>query len=1138
MTAPASKTRQAPGGLRLLPPRGNHHAAPVLSPDQLAVVELRQGSGPVLVPGAPGTGKSTVLVEAAVRRVQQDSVDPERILILAPGRHAADALRDAFTGRLDRSLSTTPARTWASYAFDLIRRAKAEGVLPLQRQPKLLSGPEQDLIIKELLDGHSVPGSKLPWPEELSAALPTRGFRDEVRQLFDRIIESGRTSDDLVGLAYECGRPDWMAAAELYAEYRDVLDLRMPEAFDPAGIITAARQIFQDSPGFLAAERERLQLILVDDIQEANPAVFELLADIAEGKDVLVASSPDTVVQGFRGARPDLVAELPGLLRAGGPAVRELPLWQTHRHRPLVAEAWTRVAARISQRSGGQLARRLEQPEEGTQAPRAGAPQPDNGPSTPEGRVEGHVLPSPVHELRYVAQRILEAQLHEDREFGDIAVIVRNGGQIAQLQRYLVGQGIPVRVPVADTAVRDEVAVRPLLEIFGVVLDQELLTPEAAVSLLTSRIGGATAIELRRLRQSLRREELLGGGGRSSDALLVEALLEPGALATLGVEGSSARRLARMIQAGQAAAAAAGANAETVLWALWQATGLSSRWAEAALDGGAAGSRADRDLDAMMALFYTAERFVDQLPGAGPEQFLEYLLSQELPMDTLAARAQLEESVELMTPASAAGREWPMVVVAGLQEGVWPNTRLRGELLGSTLFADAVEHGVEHALQRGPQSRLRDIRYDELRSFSTAVSRARDVLICTAVSSEDEQPSAFLDYAAPLPPDTYLRDFTPVDRPLTLRALVAELRQSVQLGISGASAGDADGAGSAGASPEAKEAARVLARLATEAHPVPGAHPDSWWGLAPLSSSEPVVPAGGTVFVSPSKVESVHKSPLDWFVQAAGGEAATDFARSLGTLVHGIAQELPDASGSEYVAELVRRWPSLGMKDNWEGKLDFRRAELMVRKLAQYVLLMRSEGRSLLGVEHDFEVALPDVRLGGPLDGQERGPEDSAEVDATRHAVLRGQVDRLEIDAAGRLVIVDLKTGKHQPGKAEVARHPQLGAYQAAVLQGAFKDADAGENGPEHSPAPEDHRPGGAVLAQLGTSTKSPAIQQQEALDPQDNWAQDLVNEAAVLMAAGTFEARHDPAKGSHGGHGCRLPDVCPLCARGKQVTE
>ncbi|MGN6443643.1 MAG: UvrD-helicase domain-containing protein, partial [Arthrobacter sp.] len=143
--------------LRLLPPRRVHAEAPRLTPDQQAAVDVVQGSGPVLVPGAPGTGKTTVLVEAAVQRVFRDGVDPERMLILAPTRLAADFLRDRFTARLDRSLSTTPARTWASYAFDLIRRAKAEGVIPLPRPPRLLSGPEQDLIIKELLEGHRFP---------------------------------------------------------------------------------------------------------------------------------------------------------------------------------------------------------------------------------------------------------------------------------------------------------------------------------------------------------------------------------------------------------------------------------------------------------------------------------------------------------------------------------------------------------------------------------------------------------------------------------------------------------------------------------------------------------------------------------------------------------------------------------------------------------------------------------------------------------------------------------------------------------------------------------------------------------------------------------------------------------------------
>ncbi|MET4588944.1 superfamily I DNA/RNA helicase [Arthrobacter sp. 754] len=1116
-------------GLRLLPPRQVHHEVPVLSADQREAVEVPHGAGPVLVPGAPGTGKSTVLIEAAVRRALKDGVDPERILILAPGRLAADSLRDRFTARLDRSLSTTPARTWASYAFDLIRRAKAEGILPLARQPRLLSGPEQDLIIRELLEGHRMPGLELPWPADLEAALETRGFRQEVRQLFDRIIESGRTAEDLAELGRQCGRPDWIAAAALYAEYRDVLDLRMPEAFDPAGIITTARQIFQDVPGFLAAERERLQLVLVDDVQEANPAVFELLADIAAGKDCYVAYSPDTVVQGFRGARPDLVADLPRLLAPGG-SVIERPLWHTHRHTPAIAEAWLGVAGRISQRAGGQLARRLEQPQPEA-GPLHGSGAAERG--TPNmGTVEAHLVPSPVHELRYVAQRILDQHVNHGRDLAEIAVIVRNGGQLSELQRYLSGQGIPVRVPVAESAVRDEVAVRPLLDAYAIALDPALLTPETAVALLTSRIGGATSIELRRLRQSLRQEELQGGGGRTSDALLVEALLEPGALGTLGMEGRAARRTARMIQAGRAAAAGPGANAESVLWALWHSTGLANVWTESALSGGSHGARADRDLDAMMALFHTAERYVDQMPGAGPEQFLEYLLNQELPMDTLAARAQVDDAVELMTPASAAGRQWPVVIVAGLQEGVWPNTRLRGELLGSSLYADAVEHGVGYALQLDPLSRLREIRYDELRSFSTAVSRACEILICTAVSSEDDQPSSFLDYVAPLEPGAEGRVFTAVERPMTLRALVAELRQYAQL----------DGK----YGPEAAEATRVLAELASAEPPVPGAHPDSWWGLSPLSSSEPVVPPGGTVYVSPSKVESVQKSPLDWFVQAAGGEAATDFARSLGTLVHAIAQDMPDASGGEYVAELVRRWPALGMKDNWEGKLDFQRAETMVRKLAQYVLVMRSEGRTLLGVEQDFEVRLPDVAVAPSVDGQnaetdagngadgalapgDEGAAADPRGSVARAAVLRGQVDRLEIDAEGRLVIVDLKTGKRQPGKTELSRHPQLGAYQAAVLAGGFTDAV----GVSATAAP-----GGAVLAQLGTTTKSPGIQQQQPLDPQENWALEMVTGAATVMAGNSFEARHDPSKSGHGGHGCRLPEVCPLCVRGKQVTE
>ncbi|MBT1002950.1 DEAD/DEAH box helicase [Paenarthrobacter sp. DKR-5] len=1067
--------------LRLLASQEPEAAAPVLDAGQQGIVALEHGSGPVLVWGAPGTGKSTVLVETAVRRIVEDGVDPSGVLLLAPNRLAADRLRNRLTSRLQRSLSTAPARTWASYAFDVLRRAKVEGRLPyVERAPKLLSGPEQDLIIRELLEGHRHGlGAAVPWPEGLAAALGTRGFRQEIRQLFDRVIEYGISAAELAELGRSGGRQDWVAAAQLYSEYRDVIDLRMPEAFDPAGVITSVVQLFQDQPDFLVEEHARLALILVDDIQEANRSVHSLLTLLGRGRDVVVTASPDTVVQGFRGARPDLAGGLRSSLDDGC-GVTEAVLSASHRMDERISEVWKGLAQRISQSQGGHKARRLE-PLPATDQDQGGSPA-----------VSAHLVASPVHEMRFVAERLLYLQLHEGRRLADMAVIVRTGGQLAQLQRFLSGEGIPVKVPVAENAVRDEAAVRPLLEAFRVVLDPSALDAETAVALLTSRIGRTSAVALRRLRQALRREERLGGGGRGSDTLLVEALQDPAHLASLGWEARQAVRIATMLAAGRQAAAQPGANAETVLWALWSESGCSDYWARLALQGGPAGVRADRDLDAMMALFQTAERYVDQLPGSTPGQFLEYLLNQELPMDTLAARAQRRDAVELLTPASAAGREWAVVVVPGLQDGVWPNTKLRGELLGSTELVEVLERGPA-AARLGAAARLREIRYDELRSFSAAVSRARERLICTAVSSEDQQPSPFLDYVDPWEPGDDPGGQRPVEevgRPMTLRSLVAELRCVL-------------------ADPSARdrheEAARVLGRLAAEE--VPGAAPGQWWGLLPLSSTEPLVPAGGRVPVSPSKVDAVHKSPLNWFIQAAGGEAATDFARSLGTLVHAIAQDLPDASGSEYAAELAKRWPSLGMKENWEGQLDYRRAEKMVRKLAEYVIRMRQEGRGLLATEQDFGV----------------------ELEGSGHTVLlRGQVDRLETDAEGRLVIVDLKTGRSKPTADELALHPQLGAYQAAVLAGAF-DALARQG---DVPAP-----GGAILAQLGTDTKDVGIQHQDALAQDGDWATPLVLEAASLMASATFLARHDPKKYGFGSR-CAVPEVCPLCSDGKQVTE
>ncbi|GGC87905.1 DNA helicase [Tersicoccus solisilvae] len=1065
--------------------------APALDAAQRAIAHAAPGHGALLVLGGPGTGKSTVLVERAVHAVD-DGADAAGLLLLAPSRRSATRLRDVLTARLDRTVASSPARSWQAYAFDLLRRARVEKYLALPAPPRLLSGAEQDQIIADLLSGHRAGiGAPLVWPADLSEALATRGFRQEVRQLFDRLTEYGLTDEDLARLGRDRDRGDWVAAARLYREYRDVLDLRMPEAFDPAGIITEARRVLQENPAFLAAERARLSLILVDDLQEANPAIHELLYVIGAESDIVLTASAESVVQGFRGARPDLLGGLEDHL----PGLRTHTLTTSWRLGGATAAAWRRVADRIPVTGGATSGRVLDVPA-AESGPEPGAPVVD--------AVEAHVVASGLHEARFLAQRLLEGHLREQRPWASMAVIVRTGSLLTSLARALTQQGVPVRLPAAERPVRDEVAVAALLDLYAVSLGRIPLTAELAVALLTSRFGGASALGLRRLRQQLRALELEAGGGRASDELLVESLQVPGALTGLTRDAQPARSIAGMLAAGTAAAGQDGATPETVLWALWEASGAERRWVREALAGGPAGERADRDLDAMMALFQTAERYVDQLPGASPAQFLDYVAGQEVPMDTLADRAPTGDAVELLTPASAAGREWDVVVVAGLQDGVWPNPRLRGELLGSTELVDILDLGADVAGQRDVQARLRQVRHDELRSFSVAVSRARQRLICVGVDAEDEQPSAFLDLVDPWPDPTQARPHTTVSRPVTLRALVAELRQFAQ------------------SEDPAERAAAVtqLARLAavgalgtatgsatgsTGTVSVPGAHPDTWWGLLPLSTDAPIVGAEETVTVSPSRITAVQDSPLNWFVQTAGGQEATDLARSLGTLVHRIAERLPAGSRADLGAELSRLWAQLSLPDTWETDKEFERARTMVDRFADYVTVSRTDGRTLLHVEKDFEVEL------APVDGAAgQGPV---------RAVLRGQVDRLEVDGEGRLFIADLKTGKHKPKKDDMPTHPQLGAYQVAVAAGGFGDGD---------------RPGGAALINLGTGEKSVSVQDQEPLADGDPWAIDLVRSAASTMTGATFEARHQPGERPH----CTLPAVCPLCAPGRQVTE
>ncbi|MFN8075857.1 MAG: ATP-dependent DNA helicase [Kineosporiaceae bacterium] len=1047
-------------------------AAPLLLDDlQAAAVAHRAGEGPLVVIGAAGAGTTTVLIEAVAARVGRDGVPADGVLVLAPTRTAAADLRDRLSARLAGTVREPLARTPHSYAFGLLRRARvADGDPP----PRLISGAEQDRVLADLLAGHREGHGRPPsWPPALDDEVRgLRGFRDEVRDLVMRAIERGLTPDDLLALSAEHDRPDWRAAAQLMGEYLDVTALATPGAYDPAGIVDAAVALLETDPELLDAERRRWALVAVDDAQELTVAggrLLELLG--AGGKDVLLVGDPDQATQTFRGARPRWLAEAASRFRNGtGAPARVIALRTGHRQSPELHAITRRVVSRIG--SSGATAHRSAVP----------------AAQLPPGRAAVAVLGSAAQEAAYVAAHLRRRHLDDAVPWSSMAVVTRSTASTAPLRRALAAAGVPVAVPQAEVPLRDEAAVVPLrLALRCVLADDdhraEALTPDVAVELLTGPIGGSDTLGVRRLRQRLRAEELASGGGRASDALLVEALLDPSRLAALPPAMTlAARRLAAVLDAGRAAASEPGASAETVLWALWQATGLADAWRATALAGGPSGERADRDLDAVVALFEAAARFVDRLPRSGPADFLDYLEGQDVPQDTLAPRAPSADAVALVTAQGAAGREWDVVAVVGVQDGVWPDLRLRSSLLGAQLLADVVDG--RHALGAGATTaQRRAVLEDETRLFGVAVSRARRDLLVTAVRSEDLQPSAFLDLVDPYADD--VRPLAAVPRAMTLPGLVADLRACV--------------ADPARRDADRDAAARQLARLAAAG--VPGADPGDWYGLGEPSTDRPLREDGAPVKVSPSRVEAFARCQLRWLLESCGGTSGPSTLQALGVLVHDVARELPEASRPELVARLQERLPELGLGPGWTSDVARARAEDMVRKFADYVVKARKEGRTLVAVEQPVDVVVGRARI-------------------------RGQIDRVESDGRGNLVVVDLKTGRTPPPRADLPRHPQLGVYQAAVEAGALDDvAPAAGAGP---------RSGGAMLVQLGTKTKSVGVQQQPALGDDDDpqWAAKLVAETAEGMAGSRFQAVANESC-----ERCPQRRSCPLQPEGRQVT-
>nr|WP_206327876.1 ATP-dependent DNA helicase [Streptomyces sp. S3(2020)] len=1132
---------------------------PRLDAAQRSVVEHR--AGPLLVLAGPGTGKTTTLVESVAARIARGGDPARVLVLTFSRKAAVELRdRMALRIGAARAPRATTFHSFC-YALVRAHQDSELFVEPLRllsgpEQDVAVRG-----LLAGQPDLERLGLAHVRWPDELRACLTTRGFADEVRAVLARSRELGLGPGALDAFARRIGRPDWRAAAAFLAEYLDVLDLQgvldYAELVHRAVLLAHRPEV----AGRLAAQYDAVFVDEYQDTDPAQVRLLHALAGggrnlVAFGDpDQSIYAFRGADVNGIldfphafprADGRPAPVEVLRTSRRSGDallsatrlltqrmPLTR-LPAEKVRAHRELApvreggrVEVFTYPTPGTELDNIADILRRahLEDgvpwgemavlvragshtiPTVRRALTSAGVPLDIDGDDLPL-RHEPAVAPL-LTALRAVATAeasgrpeespVEGAAIGEEADFGQ-ATAEEAPAEEASADQASAEEAPPGEAPVEEPAAEEPAAEEPAAE--EPVAEEPApcwLDTETALTLLASPLAGMDAADLRRLGRALRDEERAAGTPLPppSDELLARALAEPERLTVHDpAYARGAQRLGALLRKARERLAGGG-SAEAALWDLWEGTPWPTRLERAARRGGAAGRNADRDLDAVCALFATATRAEERTGGRGALNFLEEIDAEDIAADTLTRRAVRPDAVRLMTAHRSKGLEWRLVVVAGVQEGLWPDLRRRGSLLEADRIG---RDGLAEPLTPGA------LLAEERRLFYVAATRARERLVVTAVKApadDGDQPSRFLTELGVEPKDVTGRP----RRPLSVAALVAELRATT-------------------VDPRVSDtlreaAARRLARLAAladgDGRPlVPSAHPYRWWGMfEPTESKVPLRNRDQPVVLSGSALDQLANTcALQWFLgREVKADAPATVAQGFGNVVHVLADEVASGHTPADLAVLMERldsvWNALAFDAPWKSAQEKENARVALERFLQWHVDSGGArtGRTPVASEHDFDVTL------GAGDYEVR---------------IRGQMDRVETDGEGRAYVVDFKTGKQAPTAKEVEHHPQLAVYQLAVREGAVDEAFEGVR-------PE---PGGAELVQLrqGAAKRDggetlPKVQAQGPLEGE--WVGDLLATAAGKV----LDERFTPNAGQHCTH-CAFRASCSARPEGRHVVE
>lgn len=1067
------------------------YVAPTLDVDQLRVVNHRHGAMRVLA--GPGTGKTTTLVAAmAARLTGPDALHPNQVLGLTFGRRAAIDWRDQVTAAVGGGVVPLVS-TFHSFCYALVRQFQTDEAYV--SATRLLSGPEQQVRSRQLF-ADAIADQRLNWPEDLMAAVGTRGLAEEIRAVMSRTRSHIMDPQDLVDLGNSTGRQTWASIGVFMDEYLDVLDAE--GALDYSELIHRA-VLLSHRPDVQEYLHKTFSAIYVDEYQDTDPGQVALLKAMVNADSALVVvGDVDQAIYGFRGA------DEAGIRRFE----QEFETLFTHPIENVVLSTCRRFGSEIRDAASAVIGDRVPVGFDSDDIRKHRNPKCI---SENLGYLRIKTFDSPGAEASHIADIIARAHANQNLQWSDFAVIVRSAMvSIPTIYRAFVAAGIPVEVAADEIPLHQDPAVSPLVTALRIIDSPKFATVDVVADLLSGPLAAIDPVDLRRFGSHLRKADRTSDRApRPALVLIGEALLDPtllldvppgrhdsvvAAIQKIGTVLIDARKLMQ-----------SGASPHEVLWSIWQGTTWPVRLQEQALGFGTQSTRAHRDLDAICSLFDLANRFVARGRGKDLTNFLDEIEAQEIPAEALAENDVRNDSVRLLTAHRSKGLQWKYVVVAGAQEELWPDLRQHQTLLQSDRI--------------GPNTELmpltmRELLSQERRLFYVALTRAMQTLVITAtdtsIRDDGVSPTRFIADIVTAMPHVELEHISGrPKRPLSPDGVIANLRRTLS-------------------SPDTTEALKLAAaNQLAQLSKIDGnlffhAEPDKWWGV--LGQTRNQSPATSQVSISASGITAIEHCPAQWFLERklnALSQSATPMI--FGNALHAIAQGL--ASGelaydiSAIDDQLDRLWPGMGYEAAWESSRERTAAHDASVRLLTWMLAHKDQAsitESALSWKTTVDVETSD--------GSTREVE----------LAITGRADRIEFTEDG-IMIFDFKTGKESKKGKDLLKDVQLALYTYLLEHGNYTKDDV-----IVSRAP-DQEVLGAALVQLRVGEKDNAdialVQQVSPETHDENSPISLtqrMGQAALVVLDERYEARYDDQKCKL----CKVRILCPATPEGKQVLS